>query len=367
MNILLENGNINTPFTEGTGNILLTHAKALVEKGHKVVILTRRKSSITGKKYPKSQEISGIKIYRWANYLDLYFTFKKIVKKEKIDLIHIFSKGLRPLRYIKFLKKSNKPIVFSSVGFPSTEEDPQKEFESNPKTQKKLIEFIQNVDAFVVTSKYLFEDTLHFKKDNCLYLPYGIDLKRFSPLEIPKKSPQRRIVYLRSPTKELLQAFKEIKNKFENVCFVFNKDYVQKNVFLKEFVIKNRDNIKLIPELKDIAILFRNVEIVIDTHNNQKYLECASPPLLLLEAMACGKKVISTKIGEIEEFIVNEENGFLVEENTPKQISLAIKKALGTEIEIGKSARKTMEGRYAIKEVIKDYAKLYAGLIEGGN
>ena len=52
MNILLENGNVNPPSVEGTANILLTHAKELARKGHNVVILTRKKSIITGEEYP---------------------------------------------------------------------------------------------------------------------------------------------------------------------------------------------------------------------------------------------------------------------------------------------------------------------------
>ena len=54
MNILIEAGDINPHFAEGTKNITLTHTKELVRRKHNVIILTRRKSRITKIKHPKN-------------------------------------------------------------------------------------------------------------------------------------------------------------------------------------------------------------------------------------------------------------------------------------------------------------------------
>jgi glycosyltransferase involved in cell wall biosynthesis len=326
-----------------------------------VIILTREKSIITDKKYPKYEEHRGIKFYRWSNYLNLFALYRKIIIKEKIKVIHIFSKGLRPPLYLWFLKNViKKPVIFSSIGFPNTEEDPQEKFVSDKALQKKLFKFIKNVDVFVVTSKYLFEHTPFFKEKNCIYLPYGIDIERFSRKQ--NKSNKKRelnIAYLRSPSKGLLTAFQKILDSSPKICFIFNNRYVKKNEELKMFVKKNEKRIKLIPDLKDISLFFNDVGIVVDLHDNKKYLECASPPLLILEAMACETKVISTNIGEIKEVVIDDKNGFLTKENTPEQVYLKIKKALKMNRNVEKNARKTIIERYDIKKVIKLYEELY--------
>ena len=84
MNILIEGGDLNPPFAEGTRNIALMHALELKRRGHNVVVLTKEKDIILKKKHPKYEEIYGIKFYRWGKYFDLFFTYRKIVKIEKI-------------------------------------------------------------------------------------------------------------------------------------------------------------------------------------------------------------------------------------------------------------------------------------------
>ena len=367
MNILLENGNVNPPFIEGTCNILLNHAKELSARGHNIVILTREKSIITGEKYLKYEEVGRIKFYRWSNYGDLFLIYKKIIKKEKIELIHIFSKGLRPFSYLWFLKNIiKKPIVFSSVGFPNTEKDSETDFRLKKNLRKKLIKFIKNVTIFTVTSKYLIEKDEIFKKENCLYLPYGIDTKRFSKKTNLKKTP-KKIAYLRSPTENLLNAFQKVLDLIPNTIFIFNKRYVEKNEKLAIFLKKNQSRVLLIPEIDDIANFFNEVQFVIDVHDNTKYLECASPPLLLIEAMACETAVISTKMGEIEEFIEDGKNGFLLRDNNLETIYPIIKKAILSGTSVGKKARETILKKYSISKIINLYEKLYYKLIKVKN
>ena len=113
MNILIEGGNLN-PVKEGTRNIAIAYARKLLERGHNVIILTRKKNQATGKTYKRFEIADGFKFYRWDNYFDLFFAYKKIIKNEKIDVLHIFARGARPQKYINFLK-SFKKFRLSSV------------------------------------------------------------------------------------------------------------------------------------------------------------------------------------------------------------------------------------------------------------
>lgn len=354
INILIEAGDVNPFFFEGTKNIILTHAKELVRREHNVMILTRRKSNVTNIKHPKIfEKVEGIKFYRWNNYLDLIFLYKKLIKKEKIDIIHIFSKGLKPLSYIKFLKNFiKKPIVFTSTGFPYSKKN----------SKKRFIETVKNINLMIMTSNYIFKKTENFLRSNYIYLPYGIDLNRFKPKKTQKER-KIKIVCLRHPKKEMLIAFKKINGKFENVLFVFNKTELDKNGPLRKFINDKKIETELIPELKDISLLLNNINLLVDLHDDKNYLKCASPPLLILESMACETKVISTNMGEISEFLEDGINGFLVERDNSKQIYKVIKKALKIKIPIGKNARKTIIKKYDIKKLIKKYEKIYRTII----
>ena len=358
MNILIEAGDINPHFAEGTKNITLTHAKELVRRKHNIIILTRRKSRITKIKHPQRyEEMDGIKFYRWNNYLDFIFLYKKLIKKEEIDLIHIFSKGLKPLNYIKFLKSIlKKPVVFSSTGFPY----------SKKYSKKRFIETVKNVNLMIMTSNYIFKKTENFLDKNYSYVPYGVDLNKFKSKK-RKKRKEIKIACLRPPKKEILNVFKKISDEIENIIFIFNKKHFEESDSLKEFIKNKKIRTKIIPKLKNLSVLLNDIDLLVDLHNNKKYLECASPPLLILESMACETKVISTRMGEISEVLKNNKNGFLVKKNNYEQIYKTIKKALKTKILIGKNARKTIIEKYDIKKVIRRYEKIYKTIINSNN
>ncbi len=55
--------------------------------------------------------------------------------------------------------------------------------------------------------------------------------------------------------------------------------------------------------------VYSAIDLVMLTSKNE------GTPVALIEAMACGKVVMSTKVGGVEDFIVNGENGFYFEEN----------------------------------------------------
>lgn len=86
--------------------------------------------------------------------------------------------------------------------------------------------------------------------------------------------------------------------------------------------------------------------------------------MTIIEAMACGKPVIGTKVGGIPELIKNNYNGFLIEPNNPDELKLRIKflidetngkklrKELGTNGEI---FSKSFDWKNTAKEVHKLY------------
>jgi len=106
-------------------------------------------------------------------------------------------------------------------------------------------------------------------------------------------------------------------------------------------------------------------KILVDFHTSMLYkwsiLICASPPLLILEAMSHKMGVLSNDLPEIREVITNDVTGILLKQENSSQIYVALKKLLDND-EICSKAKQDAESRFDIKWVMPDYEKLYAEL-----
>jgi len=88
---------------------------------------------------------------------------------------------------------------------------------------------------------------------------------------------------------------------------------------------------------------------------------CGGVSQVIQEAMACGKPVITTKVGDNESVVRNGENGFIVEENAPLEIANLIIRLLKDKKlreRISRNARKTIVEKYSFREYRLKYVKL---------
>jgi glycosyltransferase involved in cell wall biosynthesis len=348
MNILIEAGDLNPPFVEGTRNIVMTHARELIKRGHKVVFLTKRKETNTGRIFQKEEFIQGIHYYRWSNPIKLFLTFRKIIEHEEIDIVHIFSKGLRPPTYFKIIKLGGKPIIFTLLGYPF----------GKKYNEKHLNELLKYVERLTVTSKTLFEILKKYNPKKIIYLPYGIEVEKYSKNYSNKKK-GARIISLRFWLREVLSAFEKIRKEEPNIRLIISTSQKGKDEekFIEDKGLK--ESITEIGLLKNMHGLLSGSPVVLELDSIGKKLLCASPPLLMIESMASGARIVSTDIPELKEIIGENEAGILIRENSPEEIYLGIKKALKNK-NIGKNAMKKINKEYNIQRNIKIYEKIYS-------
>lgn len=86
-------------------------------------------------------------------------------------------------------------------------------------------------------------------------------------------------------------------------------------------------------------------------------------PYILLEAMAAGLPIVVTEAGGIPEMIKNHENGLMVAQKNPEQLAAAIQGILENKSiakELGEQARKALEEKFGLEEMVRKTEKNYA-------
>jgi len=89
------------------------------------------------------------------------------------------------------------------------------------------------------------------------------------------------------------------------------------------------------------------------------------PPLVVLEAMACGKAVVTTPVGAINDVAINGTNAMLTETRDDEQLANVLHDTLksnATKI-IGEEARRTVEKRFSISAVGEKMVNVYNQVI----
>lgn len=88
-------------------------------------------------------------------------------------------------------------------------------------------------------------------------------------------------------------------------------------------------------------------------------------PNIMLESMACGTPVLATPVGSITDVILNEENGFLMENNSPSCIAKSIICALDhPKIEnISEKAVNFIKYNYSYKKAVESYENIFKNIV----
>jgi glycosyltransferase involved in cell wall biosynthesis len=88
-------------------------------------------------------------------------------------------------------------------------------------------------------------------------------------------------------------------------------------------------------------------------------------PNIMLEAMACGALVLTTSVGIIEDYIINEETGFILENNSPECISSRIINLLDNPdlVRISENAKTLVEERLVCSKAVEKYESILEDLL----
>lgn len=294
-----------------------------------------------------------------------YETIKlfKILKKYRFDIVHL-SGGSWQYKGLLAAKLAGVKVIW----------------ELNDTYVPKIIMFIFNflnrlADYFLYSSyktKKYYEKIIFQKKNNFL-IQSPVDTNLFNPRlkysqeKIFNKFNKKIIVGTVcniNPVKDLitlLKATKQLSKYGNKILFVIigpvydtQKKYHKILInFIKSSKIKN---CKFLLSRKDVRPLLKKIDIYVCSSKNE------SSPLSVWEAMSMEKPIVSTNVGDINKFIINGKNGFIVNSGDfikmAEKISILIKKP-HLRLKFGKYSRKIAIKKLDLKICSQQHIKMY--------
>ncbi|MDR2429260.1 MAG: glycosyltransferase family 4 protein [Candidatus Margulisbacteria bacterium] len=142
-----------------------------------------------------------------------------------------------------------------------------------------------------------------------------------------------------------LEIAREICRQTDKVRFIIIGDGELREQLTASVKLKNLDNkVFLAGFLNDARKIYSDLDIVVLTSRNE------GTPVTLIEAMACGKPVVSAAVGGVADIIDNNRTGYLAPQDRPEVFARKILQLCQS-----KTLRKTI-GQRARKKILKLYA-----------
>ncbi|MHA1238025.1 MAG: GT4 family glycosyltransferase PelF [Candidatus Odinarchaeia archaeon] len=265
-------------------------------------------------------------------------------------------------------------IKLSSVNFPVELHHP-KIIRPQDHPQIKILRFIRklcnmtlsnaNIIAPVTKAHIPLEVRLGANPNKIKPIPNGIDLSNFKPNGDKNKLVVGTVARL-NPIKDvitLIKAARIVSNKLPNAVFKFIGPVEDLNYYqqVTELIEKYRltDIFQILPETRNPEKTYHEFAVFALTSLSE------AQPLSILEAMACGKPVVATRVGGVPEPVSG--RGILVNPGDFKKLASALTFFLKNRKEAkikGEKGREIVGKNYSVNRFINDYKETYASLLE---
>jgi len=331
----------------------------------------------------KEEEINGVKVHRAPSFgvfwgMPISFSFFSLFKKlsQKVDLIdfhHPFPLG--DLAIFLFRPKAKIILHYHS--------DIVRQKALSFLIKPFILNTLKKAEKIIVSNPNLIESSscLRKFKQKCQVIPFGVDLKKFQgnqrAFEEAKKIKEKyddrpiilsvgRLTYYKG-FPYLIEAIHNLKhsNILKNVGIKFPKCLIIGEGKLKERLLKLikklslQNEVFILPPQKDLLPYY----LACDLFVLPSIFKSEAFGIVLIEAMACRKPVISTELGTGTSWVnINEKTGFVVPPKDPKSLAKAIYKILENKKlaqELGKNARKRVEEKFSLEKMLGKTAVLY--------
>jgi len=232
-----------------------------------------------------------------------------------------------------------------------------------------ILNTLKRANKIIVSNPNLIKNSLYLQRfhEKCEVIPFGVDLSKFEKYD----------------EKEV----ENIKKQYGNfVLFVGRLNYYKGVEYLIEAMKGVNVNLVIIgqgPEKKNLEFRIKNLglknrifflppteeENLISFYQTAKVFVLPSVfkseafGIVLIEAMACGKPIISTELGTGTSWVnVDEQTGFVVPPKNSQALAQAMREILedrNLAKEFGKNAKERVEKEFSLERMLKETEKIY--------
>lgn len=359
--------------------------EGLVKRGHEVTIITA--------KHPKGiekEERRNLTVYYLKNkprytrekfYRESAKLFEELNKRENFEIVH--SQSTLACGYAKYCKKT-VPLVLTSHGTALNEIKTILEGKSSIKSFLGISLWLKiylldepvifnKADKIIAVSNELGEDLkkqYKIPEEKLVAVPNGINITKFKPWNVEdlkeklNLTDEKIIVSIGAINKQkgfhlLLKVLPEILKVKDVKLFIVGtgpyidslKRLADKLNISEEVIFIGRVSGEDLPRYYNLADVFAFPT-----------LRMEGLPLVVPEAMACEKPVITARIGGIPTAIEDNKDGILIESGNLKELKEKILMILEDDRlagELGKNARKRVVERFSVDRMVEDTIKVY--------
>lgn len=343
---------------------------SLSEKGLEVILVSLKGEVETIGKINDNVKVIYLPFGTKLGYYLNVFALKKIISKEKPDLINAhYASGYGTLGRLSGFNKKLLNVWGSDVY----------DFPNESKLKKRIIEKnLKNYTAIASTSYCMAEETkkyLENKSKEIFITPFGVDTEKFKNLNIEKKENEITIGIVKTLTEKygieyLIKAIKELENilDIENYkkirLLIYGKGELKNKLedLTKELQIEDKVIFKGYISNEDVPKALNEMDIFVVP----SILDSESFGVAAVEAMACEIPVIASSVGGLKEVIVDKETGYLVPKKDHKEIAKYLKKLIldkNLRTSLGKNGRKRVLENYDWNSNVDYMIKIYREIV----
>jgi glycosyltransferase involved in cell wall biosynthesis len=111
---------------------------------------------------------------------------------------------------------------------------------------------------------------------------------------------------------------------------------------------------------RDLARVYADLDAVVLSSINE------GTPVSLIEAMACGRSVVSTNVGGVADVLRGGARGELVPPRDPEALAAGIERALTPEAQLrAADVRRAIDEEFSFRRLCRDLEEMYLGLLKG--
>lgn len=364
------------PTVGGSGVVATELGKMLAEKGHEIHFITSstpfRLNGMDANIYSHQVDVNSYSVFQYAPYdIALATKIAEVIKNENLDLMHVHY--AIPHAVCAIL---GRDMAGSDIGIVTTLHGTDITVLGTDSSLKEAIRYgIEKSDVVTAVSDSLKNQTYEMiNPDKEIQTVYNfVDEREYSPkdssglkADLGLSENAKILIHVSNFRKvkrvmDVVETFSKVNREMDTRLLLVGdgpemgrivQQVRELNLEKQVLFLGKRDNLSELYSLSDAKLLLSEKEAF---------------GLVLLEAMACGVPCVGSSIGGIPEIINHGENGFLVElGDTDRAAEFIISMLKDEEMhkKMKLAALATVKERFHSEQILKQYEKIYEGLLD---